>query len=252
MKEGSIVVEEKKVNSGLKTVRGGIMIVIILSLITSIYAVRILTQEKTRLLIDNEQLEKSKLVFFSKLVACIEEHDNMKTRMEGIKNNDDLLCRDIFLYIDKNYRTVPNIIATTIAEQVLILSKKEDVSSELVVGIIEVESSFNPMAISKAKARGLMQVMPAWAKKFEISLTNLHDIDTGIEIGIKVLKIHIQENKGNINQGLYHYVGKDKTYASKVFEAMGKFVAFRSTVDDEVVDVDKPKENKQPEKESPL
>jgi len=175
----------------------------------------------------------------TELVKCHDELEKLKERMTGIKNADDLLKRDIFLYIDKKFQIIPRTVALDIAEQILIMSKKHEVSPELIVGIIQVESAFNPMAISKKNARGLMQVMPEWAPKFGLKkISDLHDIDTGIECGIKVLKIHIEEDgKGNITKGLYYYVGKSDAYSGKVYEAMGKFVAFRSTIDDEEVDV---------------
>jgi hypothetical protein len=93
---------------------------------------------------------------------------------------------------------------------------------------------FNPMAISSKNARGLMQVMPEWAPKFNLRRVNdLHDIETGIKTGIEVLKIHIFDDaKGSIHKGLYYYVGKSDSYAPKIYEAIGKFVTFRSTIDD--------------------
>lgn len=155
---------------------------------------------------------------------------------EDIKDNDDLLKRDVFLYIDKKFQMIPKIVALDIAEQILKYSKIENVSPILIVGIIEVESGFNPMAISSKNARGLMQVMPVWAKKFGLKkVSDLHDIDTGIKCGIKVLKIHIDEQKGDISRGLYYYVGKNKDYSGKVYQAMGKFVAFRSTIDNDKI-----------------
>jgi len=63
---------------------------------------------------------------------------------------------------------------------------------------------------------------------------DLYDIPTNIQTGVKVLKIHINEDaKGDIAKGLYFYVGKDSSYANKVFQAAGKFVVFRSTIDDD-------------------
>ncbi len=160
-----------------------------------------------------------------------------KARIEGVKGQDDLLKRDIELYVRNTYRKVPKVIARTIASIVVDLSKTEEVSPELIVGIIQVESQFNPMAIGpKTKygnARGLMQVMPEWAKKFELdSLYDLHDVDINITCGIRVFKIHLKESKGNISKGLYLYVNKDKSYVDKVYNAMGRFVSFRSTIDD--------------------
>lgn len=162
------------------------------------------------------------------------EYDKLSKRLEGIKDQDDLLRRDIYLYIDKKYKLVPNTLAKDIAFNVVKFSKEYDISPELIVGIIEVESAFNPMAISNKKARGLMQLMPEWAKKFNLQdVTDFHDVDTNIKCGIQVLKIHIKDDgNGNVTKGLYHYVGKSSSYSDKVYMAMGKFVSFRYTVDD--------------------
>jgi hypothetical protein len=160
------------------------------------------------------------------------ELQKLRDRLKGIKDDDDLLKRDIQLYIDTKYPMIPSVLSTEIADQVVNHSRTQDVSPELIVGIMQVESNFNPMAISKKNARGLMQIMPVWAKKFGIAkVCDLHNISTNIETGIKVLKIHIEENDGSLNKGLYHYVNRADGYADKVYNAMGRFMAFRSTVD---------------------
>lgn len=158
-----------------------------------------------------------------------------------IKAKEDLPRRDLEAYILKKYRTIPEVVATEVASQVVELTKKQGVPFSLIVGLIEVESHFKPWAVSKKGARGLMQVMPFWVKnkKADLGLKSkfdLHDIGTNIEAGIKIFKIHLEEAKNDINQGLYLYVGKDKTYADKVFNAMGRFEIFRSTLDTKLRD----------------
>jgi hypothetical protein len=183
-----------------------------------------------------QQIKQNKQLSYE-LKSTSNELVKSKARIAGVKGQDDLLKRDIELYIRSNYRKVPKVIAQRIASIVVDLSKKEEVSPELLIGIIQVESQFNPMAVGpKTKygnARGLMQIMPAWAKKFELeSLYDLHDVDINIVSGVRVFKIHLKENKGSISKGLYHYVNKDKAYVDKVYNAMGRFVSFRSTIDD--------------------
>lgn len=173
----------------------------------------------------------------TKLASTSNELVKSKARIAGVKGQDDLLIRDIELYIRATYRKVPKVIAQKIASIVVNISKKEEVSPELLIGIIQVESQFNPMAVGpKTKyghARGLMQIMPAWAKKFELeSLYDLHDVDINIVFGVRVFKIHLKEQGGNISKGLYAYVNKDKSYVDKVYNAMGRFVSFRSTIGD--------------------
>lgn len=194
--------------------------------------------ETNRLSVDIEKCLELTLEKDAQINVATAELEKSKARIAGIKNNDDLLKRDIELYIRHTYKKVPKSVAKTIAVFLVDQSKKEDVSPELMVGIMQVESMFNPMAVGpKTKyghARGLMQVMPEWAKKFGLDTKyDLHDIDTNITSGIKVFKIHLEEGKGKISEGLYLYVNKDRSYVDKVYNAMGKFVSFRSTVDDD-------------------
>ena len=164
----------------------------------------------------------------------IQDFSELKERFINIKNSADLLKRDMSYYITARYQRVPQLIANEISEHVVTLAKQNHLPPELVLAIIEIESNFNPMAVSSQDARGLMQVMPEWVPKMGLSkVRELHDIDTNIRCGIEVLKVHIFEDaKGSITKGLYYYVGKSDSYAPKVYEAMGRFVAFRATIDD--------------------
>ena len=66
-------------------------------------------------------------------------------------------------------------------------AKSLDVSPELVHSVIQVESNYNPYAISPKGAQGLMQLMPATAKRFGV--TNTFDPRQNIEGGVKYLKL---------------------------------------------------------------
>jgi len=140
------------------------------------------------------------------------------------------LLRD---YIQKNFRRTPPIVAQKIASTIIQVSKEKQVAVPLLLGIIQVESEFNPYALSKAGARGLMQVMPEWIGKLKTPLEtkyDLHDITKGINAGAEVFNIHLKENKGNVNKGLWAYVNKDNTYVLKVYTAVGKYLAFSTTI----------------------
>ena len=181
----------------------------------------------------------------------------MKRQITKIKTNDDLMIRDIELYIKARYRRVPTIVAQSLALIIVSICKEENVSPELLMGIIEIESQFNPMARNdKSGAIGAMQIMPEWSKKLGLkSVYELYNIPTNIKSGVKVLKIHINEDaKGDIAKGLYFYVGKDSSYANKVFQAAGKFVVFRSTIDDDehTVSNDQPTNGNEAKKLKPI
>ena len=78
----------------------------------------------------------------------------------------------------------------------------------LVLGLIQVESNFRTFAISSAKARGLMQVMPFWSRLIgdgdESKLFNLH---TNLRYGCTILRHYIDIERGNLYRALGRYNG---------------------------------------------
>ena len=186
---------------------------------------------------DRANLRADKIVMEQTIDTLIAQRSELENKLHDLKNTEDLSRRDLEAYILKKYRTIPKVVAKEVSEQVVRLTKERGVPFSLIVGLIEIESQFKPWAISKKDARGLMQVMPFWVKKKkEIGMQlkdkyDLHDIETNIKAGIQVFKYHLKEANNDINQGLYLYVGKDRTYANKVFNAMGRFEVFRSTLD---------------------
>lgn len=65
-------------------------------------------------------------------------------------------------------------------------AKSLHVSPELVHSVIEVESNYDPYAVSSKGAQGLMQLMPATAQRFGVS--NSFDARQNIEGGVRYLK----------------------------------------------------------------
>src|SRR5580704_17513809 len=65
-------------------------------------------------------------------------------------------------------------------------AKNLDVSPLLVDSVIQVESNYSPYAISNKGAQGLMQLMPATARRFGV--TNTFDAKQNIEGGVRYLK----------------------------------------------------------------
>jgi hypothetical protein len=73
--------------------------------------------------------------------------------------------------------------------QELVVKHSKDVDAALVMSLIRQESSFNPKAQSPVGARGLMQVMPATAKRVNGGkVANLLDPSQNIMIGTRYLR----------------------------------------------------------------
>lgn len=61
------------------------------------------------------------------------------------------------------------------------------VDPALVKAVIQVESNFNPTAVSRAGARGLMQLMPGTAARYDLGIQQLFSPDLNIEAGVQHL-----------------------------------------------------------------
>jgi hypothetical protein len=65
-------------------------------------------------------------------------------------------------------------------------ARRYGVDSELVTSVIAVESNFNPKAISRRNARGLMQLMPETAER--LGVTNVFDPVQNVDGGTRFLR----------------------------------------------------------------
>ena len=78
---------------------------------------------------------------------------------------------------------------------------------QMVLGLIEVESAFRRYAISGVGAKGLMQVMPFWARYIGTPDHNLFDLTTNLRYGCTILRHYLNIEKGNIFRALGRYNG---------------------------------------------
>ena len=124
-------------------------------------------------------------------------------------------------WIARKYR-VSNEAVREIVEISFSAGDKFEVDPYVVIAIIAIESSFNPLAESGAGALGLMQVMPLIHRKkfqkyggFEKSL----DVKVNIYVGTEILK-NFYLRYGNYQRALLAYVGvsqnSDSSYPTKV------------------------------------
>ena len=97
-------------------------------------------------------------------------------------------------------------------------------SPEVVLAVIQVESNFNPYAISHAGARGLMQVMPFWLKEIGKPGDSLFHLQTNLRFGCTILKYYLDRERGNLVNALARYNGSRgrREYPAKVYTALNK------------------------------
>jgi len=78
---------------------------------------------------------------------------------------------------------------------------------QLVLAVIDVESAFDPFAVSYAGAVGLMQVMPFWPTELGLTRKDLIDVELNIRMGSAILAYYLERERGDYRRALGRYNG---------------------------------------------
>jgi soluble lytic murein transglycosylase-like protein len=79
-------------------------------------------------------------------------------------------------------------------------------SPNLVLAVMQVESAFNPLAVSSAGAFGLMQVRYAvWKDELAIDRNRIFDVEYNIDLGLRILKQYQGIAGGDMHRALFLY-----------------------------------------------
>ncbi len=99
---------------------------------------------------------------------------------------------------------------------------RAELSPELVLSVIEVESNFDRYAVSVAGALGLMQIMPFWLDEIGRPDDNLLHVDTNLRYGCTILRFYLDKEKGDLRRALGRYNGSlgIRKYPNKVIDKL--------------------------------
>ena len=115
------------------------------------------------------------------------------------------------------------------ARQFLMLVRYESLRAgldpHLVLAVIDIESKFRKYAVSRAGARGMMQVMPFWVKELGGAGGPTHNLfheRTNLRYGCTILRHYLDRERGNLANALGRYNGSlgQPDYPNKVFKAL--------------------------------
>jgi soluble lytic murein transglycosylase-like protein len=100
-------------------------------------------------------------------------------------------------------------------------ARRANLSPEMVLALIEVESRFDRFAISSAGALGFMQVMPFWLNELGRPDDNLFNPQTNLRYGCTILRHYLDRERDALTPALARYNGSyGKTwYPQRVFRA---------------------------------
>lgn len=109
--------------------------------------------------------------------------------------------------------------AVTFANLVRLNGERYSINPKLLLGIISVESRFNPRAHSKHGAKGLMQVMHR-IHRDKLRGRDPYRADVSVEVGSRIFKDCMTAKRGNVRKALTCYNGGGKRYAAIVLSAV--------------------------------
>ncbi|MCD0420715.1 lytic transglycosylase domain-containing protein [Rubrivivax sp. JA1024] len=101
-------------------------------------------------------------------------------------------------------------------------SRRAGLETSLVLGLVQVESGFRKYAISRAGARGYMQVMPFWARLIgDGDASRLFHMQTNLRFGCVILRHYLDVERGDLFMALGRYNGSRgrAEYPNMVFGA---------------------------------
>ena len=84
-------------------------------------------------------------------------------------------------------------------------AKKHALNPALVAAVVHAESNWNPRAVSRKGACGLMQLMPATGRRFGLRRTDLFDVEKNLDAGARYLAALVERFDGNLDHVLAAY-----------------------------------------------
>ena len=107
-------------------------------------------------------------------------------------------------------------------------SKRAGLDTNLVMGLIQVESAFRKFAISSVGARGYMQIMPFWARVIgDGDAGKLFNMQTNLRFGCVSLRHYLDRERGDTFLALGRYNGSRgrAEYPNAVYAAQNNWLS---------------------------
>ena len=106
----------------------------------------------------------------------------------------------------------PNFSTPTVLDELIVsTAERHAIDPDLVRAVVKVESNFNPAAVSRKGATGLMQLMPTTARRFGVG--NIFDPEENLDGGVRYLKHLLGLFEGNLALSLAAYNAGEKAVA---------------------------------------
>lgn len=104
-----------------------------------------------------------------------------------------------------SFRSSDTVPTTPYGELIFAAAKRHEISPQLVAAMVRAESSFDPKAVSHKGAVGLMQLMPATARRFGLTSSERYRPEKNLEAGVRYLRWLLDRYEGELPLALAGY-----------------------------------------------
>ncbi|NYT59963.1 transglycosylase SLT domain-containing protein [Alcaligenaceae bacterium] len=100
--------------------------------------------------------------------------------------------------------------------------KRDGIEPELLIAIMQKESSFRPKVQSRYGAQGLMQVVRRWHREKLHPSESLFDPEVNVRVGTDILEEYLESADGSLAKALSKYSGNARGYTNKILKESRK------------------------------
>lgn len=125
------------------------------------------------------------------------------TKATSARTRNAIFMPSVMSFTGRNDRPAMSIDRDGVERIVREAADRHNVDPALVRAVIETESNWNPSAVSRKGAVGLMQLMPTTAQRFGAS--DFYTPQQNVEAGVTYLKTLLERYNGNLDLALAAY-----------------------------------------------
>lgn len=120
---------------------------------------------------------------------------------------DDLAAVDLEIEFADDH-AVP---VTPFGDLIFAAARRHAINPQLIAAMVRTESAFDPLAVSRQGASGLLQLMPSTAQRFGVTQREIFDPERNLEAGVRYVRWLVERFEGDLSLVLAGYNAGEAT-----------------------------------------